>query len=146
MGHIPLRLAKDLVSKGLVMGVELVTTNKMLECDTCIMSKLTKRPVNKICKTPKAEKFGEQVHSNIWGPSRTLSLGERKYFIAYTDDFSSWTTICILRLKSEAFESFKTYQAWIKKQFKCKILHFHVDRAGDFLSNKVQEHLSNEGI
>ena len=30
----------------------------------------------------------DYVHSDVWGPTRELSLGGSQYFITFTDDFS----------------------------------------------------------
>ncbi len=44
---------------------------------------------------------------DLAGPTRTESLGGKRYFMVMVDDFSRYTWVSFLREKSEAFDEFK---------------------------------------
>jgi hypothetical protein len=47
----------------------------------------------------------ELLHMDHMGPSRTVSLGVRKYILVVVDDFSRYTRAILLREKSDAFDA-----------------------------------------
>jgi hypothetical protein len=55
--------------------------------------------------------FGEEVHTDVWGPSPTQSLGGRKYYVTFTDDYLHYTCMQLLRTKDEAFGAYKAFAA-----------------------------------
>ncbi|KAF8992541.1 hypothetical protein BDQ17DRAFT_1253829 [Cyathus striatus] len=75
MGHIAPQVAHELVSKGLISGVELIDSDEPVQCDVCIQAKASCKPIPKICTGPQVTSFGEEVHSDIWGPADTETLG-----------------------------------------------------------------------
>jgi len=49
----------------------------------------------------------ELIHMDLFGPSRTMSLGGNHYTIVIVDDFSRYTWTLFLKSKSDAFFAFK---------------------------------------
>ncbi len=51
-----------------------------------------------------ATTFGDEVHSDVWGPSQISSLGRCKYYITFTDDHTRFTQLMLMPLltKDEA--------------------------------------------
>ncbi|KAK8715561.1 hypothetical protein V6N13_042892 [Hibiscus sabdariffa] len=47
------------------------------------------------------------IHSDVCGPMNTQARGGLQYFITFTDDFSRYVYIYLMRHKSEALEKFK---------------------------------------
>ncbi|KIK60008.1 hypothetical protein GYMLUDRAFT_142579, partial [Collybiopsis luxurians FD-317 M1] len=68
MGHISHRAAENLVRGGFVDGVAL-ESNDAPQCKTCIFAKMSRKPVPKVHKGERAKEFGEQIHSDVWGPA-----------------------------------------------------------------------------
>ncbi|KAF9810048.1 hypothetical protein IEO21_07130 [Rhodonia placenta] len=58
--------------------------------------------------------MGEKIHSDLWGAARIATLGARKYYISFTDDKTRYSALYLLRLKSEAFDAFKAFEAWCR--------------------------------
>ena len=70
MGHIAPEAAEMLLEKGLVESFKLDTSSQMLKsCNACEYGKAHGKPVKKECEAPKAAKIGDEVHSDVWGPS-----------------------------------------------------------------------------
>ena len=66
-------------------------------------------------------KILDYVHSNIWGPTRELSLGGSQYFVTFTNDFSRKVWVYCLKQKSKVFAKFKQWKAKVKNQTQRKI-------------------------
>ncbi|GKE02786.1 gag-pol polyprotein [Tanacetum coccineum] len=64
----------------------------------------------------------ELVHSDMW-KAPILSQGGAKYFVSFIDDYSSRCWVYPIKKKSDVFEVFKVYKAWVEldsgKKIKC---------------------------
>lgn len=49
----------------------------------------------------------ELLHMDLMSPSRSESMGGKRYIMVITDDFSIFTWVILIREKSEAFEQVK---------------------------------------
>jgi len=49
----------------------------------------------------------ELLHLDLFGPSRTMSLGGNYYALVIVDDYSRYTWTLFLKSKSDAFSAFK---------------------------------------
>src|SRR5271168_2170277 len=108
MGHIAPEAAKTLVEKRLVEGFKLDESGQMPNsCDACRYGKMHRKPISKEREAPRAAKIGDEIHSDVWGPSPVQTMGGREYYSTYTDDNSRFTKLYLQRLKSETFESYK---------------------------------------
>ena len=67
---------------------------------------------------------------------QTKSFGGSHYFITFTDDYSRYCKIYLLKKKSEALEKFKEYKASVENEFEMKIKALRADRGGEYLSNE----------
>jgi transposase InsO family protein len=134
MGHIAPEVAKALVSKGIVEGFKLDESSKMLSCDSCEYGKAHRKPIKKERQAPRASNIGDEIHSDVWGPSPVKTIGGREYYSAYTDDNSRFSRLYLLRAKSETFEAYKAYEAELLRQRGIRIKKLHTDRGGEYCS------------
>ena len=108
MGHIAPEAARKMVEKGLVEGFRLDDTTLMPgTCPSCEYGKAHRKPIKKEREAPRAGKIGEEVHSDVWGPSPVKTIGGREYYLTYTDDHSRYSKLYLQRLKSETFAAYK---------------------------------------
>ena len=70
----------------------------------------------------------ELIHSDVCGPIRTMARGGFYYFITFTDDFSRFGYMYLLKNKSKSFEKFKEYKAEVEKQLGKSIKTLRSDR------------------
>ncbi|KAK9018566.1 hypothetical protein V6N11_001537 [Hibiscus sabdariffa] len=70
--------------------------------------KMTKAPFNG--KSERASDLLGLIHSDVCGPMNTQAKGGFHYFITFTDDFSRYGYIYLMRHKSEALEKFKEFR------------------------------------
>jgi hypothetical protein len=105
MGHIAVSSARELVESGAAVGVKLDPNSQETECDACIFARATRLPIPKVRISPPAQNFGDEVHTDVWGPSRIASRQGRRYFITFMDDATRYTITFMMRTKDEAVEA-----------------------------------------
>ena len=141
MGHIAPDAAKSLIKKGLVEGLTLDDTADMLFCDLCEYGKAHRKAIKKERKAPQAQKIGDEIYSDVWGPSPVQTLGGREYYTTYTDDNSCFSNLYLMWTKAENFEAYKEYEAELLRQKGVRIGKLHSDRGGEYLSKEFSNHL-----
>jgi len=91
-----------LVSKELVHGLPKLKFEKEHVCEACQKGKQTRNSFNlKNCIS--TSKPLELLHMDLFGPSRTMSLGGNLYALVVVDDFSMITWTLFLHSKKEAY-------------------------------------------
>ena len=88
----------------------------------------------------------ELIHTDVCGPMSTTARGGYHYFITFTDDFSRYYYVYLMRHKSETFEKFKEFQNEVENQHGKKIKALRSDRGGEYLSHEFSNHLKSCGI
>ncbi|KAK8708165.1 hypothetical protein V6N13_059210 [Hibiscus sabdariffa] len=86
------------------------------------------------------------IHSDVCGPMNTQARGGFQYFITFTDDFSRYGYIYLMRHKSEALERFKEFKNEVQNQHGKSIKALRSDRGGEYLSQDFDELLKECGI
>ena len=134
MGHISLGIAHRLVEKGFVTGVRLepMLSGDPVFCESCVYAKATRKSVLKAWEGERAKMFGEDVYSDLWGPAPVESKGGKRYYITYTDDCTCLTHLYLLHTKSDAFDSYKEYEAWCNQQLDVLIKVLYSNRGGEY--------------
>lgn len=84
-------------------------------CEACQLRKIHKQHF--LTTETKTTKVLELVHTDLWGPSLIVSRNGFKYYINFVDDYSRYTWIFSLKLKSEAFEVFKLLKLQLENHF-----------------------------
>jgi len=65
--------------------------------------------------------------------------------VSFTDDHTPYTCLYLQSAKSETFESYKTYEAWLQTQHDTQVKHLRSDRGGEYLSDEFSQHLKTRG-
>ncbi|MCO5608126.1 hypothetical protein L7F22_062332 [Adiantum nelumboides] len=86
------------------------------------------------------------VHTDLCGPMSTSSLSGLCYMLVLVDDFSRYTWVSFLKLKSEAFGSIRDRKAMVEKEKDLKVKSIRSDRGGEFLSENFARWCKSEGI
>jgi hypothetical protein len=82
------------------------------------------------------------VYSDVWGSTPFVSKCGHKYYILFIDDFSHHTWIYFMKHHSEALSIYKNFSAMIYTHFDTCIHVFHVDSAGEYLSDALHQVLA----
>ena len=103
------------VSKGFIARIELDSDSKPEFCKACAKVKAARQPFPKESKT-RAEKYGEHVHWDLWGPAMVKSLNGHFYVAARIDNATRETKLYFPNKKSETIDSYKLDEAFIETQ------------------------------
>lgn len=108
-------------------------------------AKATRKPVRKARGGERASEFGDEIHSDVWGPAPNVSQGGKRYYVTFTDDKTRLTAIYFLKSKDETFDAYKKYEAWAETQKKAHIKVLHSDRGGEYMGKAFIVHLKSRG-
>lgn len=98
-------------------------------CDACLQAKCHQFPF------PKSSSVSSNpldlIHSDVWGPASD-SVGAKRYYVSFIDDYSKFVWIYFLKFKSEVFEKFHEFQNMVERQFNRKIVTMQTDWGGEY--------------
>ena len=82
-------------------------------CVNCIKGKQTKH--NKKGAT-RSTQLLEIIHTDVCGPFDVPSFGGERYFITFTDDFSRYGFVYLLKEKSQAVNALEVFVNEVERQ------------------------------
>nr|GFA20991.1 hypothetical protein [Tanacetum cinerariifolium] len=114
------------------------------QCVSCISGKMTRKPFSH--KTEKVKDVLGLIHTDVCGPLRHLSKKGASYFITFTDDYSRYGYVYLLKHKHEVFETFKVFKSEVKNQLEKTIKAIRSDHGGEYISQEFKDYLKACGI
>ncbi|KAJ9535962.1 hypothetical protein OSB04_un000872 [Centaurea solstitialis] len=82
----------------------------------------------------------------VCGPFRSATRHGERYFVTFTDDFSRYGFIYLMKNKSDTFEVFKGFKNEVENQLGKKIKMLRSNRGGEYLSHEFYDYLRDCGI
>ncbi len=110
----------------MVRGLPKLKYTKDQQCRACIEGKQVKsnfKPKSHVSTT----KPLELLHIDLFGPTKTLSLGGKKYGLVIVDDFSRYTLVFFFAHKDESFDYFKTFLERVQNEKGLNIISVRSD-------------------
>nr|GEY17715.1 retrotransposon protein, putative, Ty1-copia subclass [Tanacetum cinerariifolium] len=86
------------------------------------------------------------IHTDVCGLHRHVSRQGASYFITFTDDYSHYRYIYLLKHKHEVFETFKVFKNEVENQLGKTIKALRSDRGGVYISQEFKDYLKACGI
>ena len=139
LGHPHLKIVRRIIA---THGLPILNSNRNSFCDACLSSKAHKLPYAN--STNQTRRPLELIHSDLWGPSPVLSHLEHKYYVIFVDDFTRYTWLFPLKLKSDVLETFIKFHQRVERQFNLKLQSFQSDWGGEF--QPISKYLKEFGI
>jgi len=141
LGHISVASTHKLVQSRAVKGIKLDPNAPESDCKACIYACATCVLMSKPCISVPSQNFGDEVHTNVWGPASTSTVKGRCYFVTFMDDATHYTVMYLLKTKDQVLKSYKSFEAWAIAQQHCTgIKVLRSDCGGENLSNKFDKH------
>jgi len=144
-GHLNFGDVHKLASRNLVSGL---TLNSRAPpdpiCEPCLAGK-QHRLVNRNPASRETVPLA-LIHSDLHGPLPVSTPEGKRYWIIFIDDATRAWTVMLLRDKSEAFDAFKRYKAYVENATDRKIKCLRDDKGGEYMSKEFDSFLAASGI
>nr|GFA39784.1 hypothetical protein [Tanacetum cinerariifolium] len=141
LGHISKKRIEKLQHDGLLNSTDL---RAFLKCVSCMFGKMARKPYTH--QVERAKDLLRLIHTDVCGPFKIMSRQEASYFVTFTDDFSRYGYVYLLKHKHEVFETFKVFQKEVENQLGKTIKLLRSDRTGEYISQEFLDHLKDDGI
>jgi len=138
LGHLNFTYMLKIVCKVIVKYLPKMEKTGKGVCGPCQLGKQT-RAAHKKTSGILTSKNLELLHMNLMGPTRTASLGGRKYILVVVDDFARYTWAILLREKSDAFDAAQHLFKKIQIEQNCQIMTIRSDHGREFENAKFEE-------
>ncbi|GJW80206.1 retrotransposon protein, putative, ty1-copia subclass [Tanacetum coccineum] len=141
LAHINKKRIKQLQQDGLLKSTDDESFDK---CESCLSGKMTKKPFPH--SNERAKDLLGIIAYDVCGPLRHVSRQGASYFITFTDDYSRYGYVYLLKHKHEVFETFKVFKNKVENQLGKTIKAIRSDRGGEYISQEFKDYLKANGI
>ena len=86
------------------------------------------------------------IHADIWGPTKTASLGSRRWFVTFVDDFSRRCWVYTIHHEHQVIEVFMDSKNKVENQIARKIKVLRFDNGCAFSFDHFLKICQSEGI
>nr|GEY13436.1 zinc finger, CCHC-type [Tanacetum cinerariifolium] len=105
LGHISKKRIEKLQHEGLLNSSDLTAFEK---CVSCMLGKMARKPYTH--QVERAKDLLGLIHTDVCGPFKIMSRQGASYFVTFTDDFSRYGYVYLLKHKHEVFKLSKCFK------------------------------------
>nr|KYP33228.1 hypothetical protein KK1_045932 [Cajanus cajan] len=145
VAHIHMDHLKKLSRKKLVIGLPKLKFSKDKLCDACQKGKQVKASFKSKNQISTSRPL-QLIYMDLFGNSRTMSLGGNYYGLVIVDDYSRFTWVMFLANKSEAFNAFKKFATLVQNEKNTNITSIRSDHGGELQNVLFQNICEEHGI
>jgi transposase InsO family protein len=128
----------------MVCGMRSISVGKNEICKGCMLGKSIKEAFPS--SDNRAQGILDLVHYDVCCPMSSSSLSGCLYYVIFIDDYSRKCWIYFLKSKSDTFDKFKEYKAFIEKNTGKHIRILRMDNGEDFESLQFEDLYKSSGI
>ncbi|GJX70948.1 retrotransposon protein, putative, ty1-copia subclass [Tanacetum coccineum] len=114
------------------------------QCVSCLSGKMTRKSFPH--RPERATDLLGIIYTDVCGLLRHVSRQGASYFITFTDDYSHYGYVYLLKHKHEVFETFKVFKNEVENQLGKTIKALRSDRGGEYISQEFKDYLKACGI
>ncbi|GJU92897.1 retrotransposon protein, putative, ty1-copia subclass [Tanacetum coccineum] len=141
LAHISKKRIEKLQHEGLLKSTD---DESFDQCVSCLSGKMTRKSFPH--RPERATDLLGIIHTDVCGPLRHVSKQGASYFITFTDDYSRYGYVYLLKHKHEVFETFKVFKNEVENQLGKTIKALRSDRGGEYISQEFKDYLKACGI
>ncbi|GJR63509.1 retrotransposon protein, putative, ty1-copia subclass [Tanacetum coccineum] len=141
LAHISKKRIEKLQQEGLLKSTD---DESFDQCVSCLSGKMTRKSFPH--RPERATDLLGIIHTDVCGPLRHVSRQCASYFITFTDDYSRYGYVYLLKHKHEVFETFKVFKNEVENQLGKTIKALRSDRGGEYISQEFKDYLKACGI
>lgn len=121
LGHINFRKLNDMMKSNLIPTFDKNSNS----CTTCMLTKITRQPFKSV---ERSSKVLDLIHSDVCDLHGWPTIGGKKYFVTFIDDYSRFCYVYLMHSKNEVLDKFKIFKAQVELQHETFIKCFRSDR------------------
>ncbi|KAK1429792.1 hypothetical protein QVD17_12023 [Tagetes erecta] len=145
LGHSNFRNMNRLVTGNHAMGIPSEKFSTTDLCPACLKGKqhrmsFKSKPENSISKPL------HMLHMDLFGPTNVQSIGKKSYCFVFIDDFTRFSWVYFLHVKSETAELLKEFIIKVENQLDCKVKILRSDNGTEFKNSNVDLFCAEKGI
>ncbi|GJW00763.1 retrotransposon protein, putative, ty1-copia subclass, partial [Tanacetum coccineum] len=141
LAHISKKCIEKLQQEGLLKSTD---DESFDQCVSSLSGKMTRKSFPH--HPERATDLFGIILTDVCGPLRHLSRQGASYFITFTDDYSRYGYVYLLKHKHEVFETFKVFKNEVKNQIGKTIKARRSDQGGKYISQEFKDYLKACGI
>ncbi len=150
LGHLGADSLLQLVKDNMVTGISIKAADITLPfCEPCILGKQTRLPFSE--STTKTERPLELVHMDVCGPFQVPSLGGSVYMATFLDDFTGFSAVHPIVLKSHVgalikrvFIQWENQLSTPEQKFTVKAVR--TDNGGEYVNADLTAYFQSKGV
>jgi len=127
LGHPVFRIVHRVLSK---FKLPVISNKADPFCSACAQAKGHQLPfypfISKVCKPL------QLIHSDVWGPSPTISVNGNRYYVSFIDVFTRYTWVFPIQAKSDVMSTFLKFQVMVERLLNHKIISVQSDWGGEY--------------
>ncbi|GKA13069.1 retrotransposon protein, putative, ty1-copia subclass, partial [Tanacetum coccineum] len=141
LAHISKKRIEKLQHDGLLKSTDDESFDR---CISYLSGKMIRKPFPH--RTERAIDLLEIIQIDVCGPLRHVSRQGASYFITFTDDYSHYGYVYLLKHKHEVFDTFKVFKNKVENQLRKTIKALRSDRGSEYISQEFKDYLKACGI
>jgi hypothetical protein len=147
-GHIGYDNLAKMVENNLASGINVSAKEfrlaKLEDCEPCALAKQTRPPFEASTSVRTDIPLG-LIHSDVCGPLAP-SLGGKRYFVTFLDDYTGLSVVTLLKHKSEATSAMREAFTLLENQSGYTVKVVRTDNGGEYVNKELKDYLKAKGI
>jgi len=139
LGHPAFRTVQRVLSQ---FKLPVISNKAQPFCSACAQAKGHQLPfyptISKVCKPL------QLIHSDVWGPSPTISINGNRYYVSFVDVFTRYTWVFPIQAKSDVMPTFLQFQIMVERLLNHKIISVQSDWGGEY--RNLHQYFQSVGI
>lgn len=143
-GHCSKDAIKELIRKDAITGIKITNSNND-PCVCCAHGKIC-RAHHPTRTSTKATEENFALHMDTVGPIAIRSLGNNRYFVLATEEYSNYKIIRFIQGKDEVSNAVKEIVTQVEIESKRPVRMILTDNGSEYLNYKLKSWLAERGI
>ncbi|GJT93785.1 retrotransposon protein, putative, ty1-copia subclass [Tanacetum coccineum] len=141
LAHISKKHIEKLQQEGLLKSTH---DESFDQCISCLSGKMKRKLFP--YRPERATDLLGIIHTDVCSPLRHVLRQGSSYFITFTDDYSRYGYVYLLKHKHKVFETFKVFKNEVENQLGETIKALRSDPGGEYISQEFKDYVKACGI